>query len=53
MLDEKDAIEVVDFVAEGAGEQVFAADLEGFALGVLRAHGDELRAQNVAAKAWK
>src|ERR1700756_3833162 len=51
MLDEENAVEMIDLVAEGPGQQVFAADLEGFALGVLRAHSDELRAQYVAAKA--
>src|SRR5260370_9155946 len=51
MLDEKNAVEVVDFVAEGAGQKIFAANLERFALGILRFYGDELRADDVAAKA--
>src|SRR5258708_11353065 len=51
MLDEKNAVEVVDFVAEGAGKQVFAANLERFAFGILRFYGDELRRDDVAAKA--
>src|SRR5579859_1527583 len=50
MLDEENAVEVVDFMAEGAGEQIFAADLEGLALGVLRFYGDELRSNDVATK---
>src|SRR5579859_7113239 len=45
MLDEKNAIEVIDFVTEGAGQQIFAADFEEFALGVLRFDGDKLRAE--------
>src|SRR5690242_16336230 len=52
MLQEEDAVEVVDLVAEGAGEKIFAANFKGFALGVLRAYGHELRADDVAAKAW-
>src|SRR5216684_6183135 len=51
MLDEKNAVEVIDFVAEGAGQKVFAADLERFALGILRFYRDELRPDDVAAKA--
>src|ERR1700682_1602508 len=51
MLDEENAVEMIDFVAEGAGEEVFAADFKGFALGVLRSYGDELRTQDVAAEA--
>jgi hypothetical protein len=52
VLDEKNAVEVIDFVAEGAGEEIFATDFEGFALGVLRLYGDKLRTQDVAAKTW-
>src|SRR5260370_34053868 len=51
MLDEKNAVEVIDFVAEGAGKEVFAADLERLAFGVLRFYGDELGPGDVAAKA--
>src|SRR5712692_10551607 len=51
MLDEKNAVEVIDFVAEGTSKQVFAADLERLAFGVLRLYGDELRPDDVAAKA--
>src|SRR5258706_15900719 len=52
MLDEENAVEMVDLVAEGAGKEVFAADFEGFTFGVLRPYRDKLRAQNVAAKTW-
>src|SRR5271170_2147559 len=48
--DEEHAVEVIDFVAEGAGEQAFAAAFELGAGGVLRADGDVLRAFDVAAK---
>src|SRR5579862_2418356 len=51
MLQEKDAVEVVDFVAEGASQKIFAANLEGFALGVQRFYGDKLRPHNVTAEA--
>src|SRR5882762_11113923 len=52
MLDEEDAIEGIDFVAEGAGQEIFAADFEGFAFGVLRFYSDKLGAQDVAAETW-
>src|ERR1700687_5465785 len=51
MLDEENAVEMIDFMAEGAGEEVFAADFKGFALGVLRPDSYKLRAQDVAAEA--
>src|SRR5712692_1522891 len=51
MLDEENAVEVINLVAEGAGKQVFAANLERLALGILRFYGDELRPDDVAAKA--
>src|SRR6266849_6493183 len=51
MLDEENAVEVVDFMAEGAGEEVFATDFKKFALGVLRLDSDKLRAQDVATEA--
>src|SRR5260370_42334744 len=51
MLDEENAVEVIDLVAEGAGKQVFAGNLERLALGILRFYGDELRPDDVAAKA--
>src|SRR6476661_7319591 len=46
MLDEEDTVEVIDLMAEGAGQQIFAANFEGFAFGVLGLHGDKLRAQD-------
>src|SRR4029077_11207272 len=52
VLDEENAVEMVDFMAERAGEEVLAADFKGFTLGVLRFDRDELRAQDVAAEAW-
>src|SRR5712675_3051463 len=52
MLDEEDAVQVIDFVAEGASQEIFAADFEGFSFGVLRSYGDKLRAQDVAAETW-
>ncbi len=51
MLEEEDAVEVIDFVAEGAGEEIFAADFERFTFGVLGFDRDELRADDVAAEA--
>src|SRR6266849_7708347 len=51
MLDEEDAVEMIDLVAEGAREKVFPANLEAIAFGVLRFYGDELRANDIAAKA--
>jgi len=33
---------VIDFVAEGASQEIFAADFEGFAFGVLRFYSDKL-----------
>ena len=42
---------MIDFVAEGASEKILAANLEGFAFDVLRADRDELRSDDVAAKA--
>ena len=41
---------MVNLVAEGAGEQAFAAAFEGSARRILRAHGDVLRPLDVAAK---
>jgi len=34
---------VIDFVAEGAGQEIFAADFESFAFGVLRLYSYKLR----------
>jgi hypothetical protein len=31
VLQEEDAVEMVNFVAEGTGEKIFAANFEGFA----------------------
>src|SRR5437868_9317952 len=50
MLQKQDAIEVIDFVAEGAREQIFAANFKRFTGQILRADGDELRANDIAAK---
>src|SRR5215469_5579185 len=47
MLKEEDAAEVVDFVAKGACQKVFAANLKRFAFHVLRFHRDKLRAHDV------
>src|SRR6266404_4754068 len=52
MLDEEDAVEVIDFMAEGASQEIFAADFESFAFGVLRFYSDKLGAQDVAAETW-
>src|SRR5580704_9794001 len=41
--DEENAVEVIDLVAESAGEQAFAAAFEFLAVGVEGANGDVLR----------
>src|SRR5216684_4189978 len=51
MLEKENAVEVIDLMAEGAGEKIFAANFVGLAFGVLSLHGDKLRADDVAAKA--
>src|ERR1700679_2033423 len=51
--DEEDAVEVIDFVAEGAREQAFAAAFELGARRVLRADSDILRTFDVATKTWE
>src|SRR5712692_11008843 len=51
MLQKEDAIEVIDFMAESAGEHVFPADFKRLAFDVLRFHGDELGADDVASEA--
>ena len=51
MLYEEDAVEVVDFVAEGARQKILSANFKSLALDVLRFHGDKLGANDVAAKA--
>src|SRR5271156_5662696 len=50
MRDEEDAVEVVNLVAEGAGEQAFAAAFERSARRILRANGDVLGALDVTAE---
>src|SRR5215475_13760603 len=52
MLEVEDAVEVVDLMAEGASEIILGFHFEPFAFGVLGFHGDELRTDNIAAKAW-
>jgi hypothetical protein len=44
MLDKENAVEVIDFMAEGTGQEVFSTDFKGFAFGVLRSDGYKLRA---------
>src|SRR5712692_9667858 len=51
MLQKEDAIEVIDFMAEGAGKHVFTADFKRLAFDVLGFHGDKLRADDVTAEA--
>src|SRR4029077_18124778 len=50
MLKEKNAVEVVNLVAESAGQQPLAAHFINFALYILRTHGHVSRAQNVSAE---
>src|SRR4029077_16271937 len=50
MLQEEDAVEVVNFMAEGAGQKIFAANLKRLALEILRLYGDEMGADDVATK---
>jgi len=45
MLDEEDAVQVIDFVAEGASQEIFAADFERIRLWRLRFYSDKLGAQ--------
>src|SRR5271170_1341254 len=52
MLQEKNSVQVIDFMAERARQEIFAANLERLALEVLRSHGDELRTNNVSTKPW-
>src|SRR5882724_307392 len=51
MLEKKNAVEMIDLMAEGAGEKIFAANFVGFAFGVLGFYGDKLRTDDVAAEA--
>src|SRR3979490_2367741 len=41
MLEKENAVEVIDLMAEGAGEKIFAANFVGLAFGVLSLHGDD------------
>src|SRR5215831_4267542 len=50
MLQEQYAVQVVDLVAEGAGEKILAANLKHFALQILRSDRNKVRADDVAAK---
>src|SRR5690348_1106518 len=50
MIDEKNSVKVVDFMAEGAGEKTFTFHLKFLAGGVLGADGDVERTQNISAK---
>src|SRR5258706_3394662 len=51
MLEKKNAVEVIDLMAESAGEKIFAANFVEFALGVLGLDGDKLRTDDVATEA--
>src|SRR5258708_99682 len=50
VLQKKDSVQVIDLMAEGSRQQVFAANFELLALGILRLDGHKLRPQHVAAK---
>src|SRR5262245_21883387 len=50
MLQEEDAVEMVNFVAESPGEEIFAPNFERLALQVLRSHGHKMWADDVAAE---
>src|SRR5229473_3107033 len=51
MLNEENSIQVIDLVAESARQEIFTANFKLLALRILRAHRDELRANDVAAEA--
>src|SRR6266403_2498027 len=51
MLEKENAVEVIDLVAESAGEKIFAPNFVGLAFGVLGPDGDKLRTDDVAAEA--
>src|SRR5712692_4242543 len=51
MLEKENAVEVIDLMAEGAGQKIFPANFVGFAFGILGFHSDKLRTDNVAAEA--
>src|SRR5690348_16612911 len=50
VLDEKNAVQMIDFVAESASEQVFAANFKRLAEGILCADGHKERPEHIAAK---
>src|SRR5690242_10635896 len=50
MLQEEDAVEVVDFMAEGTGKEILAANFENLAFGILSFDGHKLRADDIAAE---
>src|SRR5690348_5199457 len=50
MIDEKNSVKVVDFMAKGAGEEAFALHFKFLAGGVLGADGDIQGAQDISAK---
>src|ERR1700730_6407088 len=51
VLEKKDSIEVIDFMAKGACQKVFAANFKELALGVLCFDGHKLRPQHISAEA--
>ena len=50
MLQKKNAVEMIDFMAKGPGQKIFAANFKGFALRILSFDGDKLRAHDVTAE---
>src|ERR1700730_1840161 len=50
MLNEENAVKVIDFVAEVASEKIFAANFNGIALVGVRFDGYKLRGQDIAAE---
>src|SRR5262249_869577 len=52
MLKVEDAVEVIDLVVKGTREIVFGFHFEPFTSRILGFYRDELRADDVAAKAW-
>src|SRR5690242_8862374 len=51
MLQEEDAVKVVDLMAKRARQEVFTTNFKGFSFHVLRFDGDKLWANDIAAKA--
>src|SRR5438445_13058833 len=47
MLEKKNAVEMIDLMAEGAGEKIFNANVVGFAFGGLSFYGHKLRTDDV------